>query len=841
MYHYNTGETSMIVRETEGIYQDLDSVYENSWTCDTYEYDQIYENPLHFLNAVSKIEVKNDKYKNIIYFLLKRLGIDIDKGLLVKLFEFIESASVNKILPVMCTRDSLHAAYEAFCRNPENGSELYALVSGYVWQCYMESGQEKISEEEWMNSASRKQWAKKFAKLLMETNNQNVYEFILSMNMSMEACNQFFAEALGRSGLDLFNAEEALLYIVLKTGRGGRRLSDYRQLRELYLNKTGSCELKDSNEEADGAGEGESGKMAELKNPITDFQEIDDILKTIDGSLDIRNKQINEYIKGIRLRTDNEPIINSVEKYENRCRFILTYLLEKMQISLTDEQTKAFLKFVQTPKEKVQLIKEAGKGNIVSETKAFLKTLEDQPDWRKLYAVLSEYVKEKYDENTEDGNYITVGSIINSEKTEKQNPDGEESENKSGDEKIKPWKAEFGRLLKEPKNKKKNIMEEGVRDLYRFALAMDMSVDECSTLFAETLGRSRNCFAAAEEVLVYLVLSDKGENKNLSMYDKLDGYYELGADTEYFVNKLDRILLSDEDIFDGKNSDLEEYIKETLKIDEEKLYSKSGMVYRRKREQYDLLVDQIKELLNGEQSFDTLLADMYGGKATQKKKIWFSNYDSSSILNSPLLEDTCIVNTSSMHMNEISWLEKEKGRNLLLTLLFIKTALENPQNPDKEETLRNFEIEADRLGMVCGIRPFNRRNPYDRFLYILLSCDNPYQLYSDLWNEAKHPLSLYICVSNRLGRKCTVGLEDSARKEMLYDWKVQPGEMIYHLPMPEDGEYKMKISDGKQKLKSIEFSVDKEKLLSMRPNSFQFDYKIEIKTAEDIVIKKVRR
>ena len=836
---YNTGETSMIARETEGIYQELDSIYENSETYDTYEYDQIVKNPLPFLNAVSKIKVRNEKYKNITYFLLKRLGIDIDKSFLIKLFEFIETAHINKISPAMCTKDDLHAAYDAFCSNPKDGSALYALLSGYVLQCYMENGMETISEADWEKNAVRKQWAKKFAKLLLETNNQDIYEFVLSMNMSVEACNQFFTEALGRSELDLFNAEEALLYIVLRQGRGGRRLYDYRQLRTLYLEKSASCPgINDDGKEEHPVSENGADGM---KEPITDVQEINSILKTVNKSLDVRSEQVNEYIKGIRLRTDNEPIIHSVEKYENRCRFILTYLLKKMQISLNKEQTSAFLKFVQTPKEKVQLIKEAGKGNVDSETAAFLETLKGQPDWRKLYAVLSEYVKEEYDESTEDGNYITVGSLENGKETEDQESNWDETEKKNSDNKIKPWKAEFGRLLKEPKNKKKNVMEEGVRDLYRFALAMNMSVDECSTLFEETLGRTRNCFAAVEEVLVYLVLSDKGENKNLSMFDKLNEYYELGANSEYFANKLDRILLSAEDLFDNRNSELKEYIREILKIDEEKLYNKSAVVYRRKREQYDYLVEQIRELLNGGQSFDTLLAELYGGKATKKKKIWFSNYDSSSILNSSLLEDTCIVNTSSMHMNEASWLEKEKGRNLLLTLLFIRTALENPDSLDREEVLRDFEIEADRLGMICGIRPFNRRNPYDRFLYVLLSCDNPYQLYSDLWNEAKYPLSVYICVSNELGRTCTAELENSETEEVLYGWEVQPGEGIYHLPRPEKGKYRIKILDGKRKLRSVAFPIDRKDLMSRRPNSHNFDFRAEIKVEGEIAMKKVGR
>lgn len=84
-------------------------------------------------------------------------------------------------------------------------------------------------------------------------------------------------------------------------------------------------------------------------------------------------------------------------------------------------------------------------------------------------------------------------------------------------------------------------------------------------------------------------------------------------------------------------------------------------------------------------------------------------------------------------------LDEERQRNLLLTLGFINFVLESRTGEylaeSYEERLADFEIHMYQILVPCGFTMLHSGNAYDAFIKLLLSCDEPIELFKYIWRE----------------------------------------------------------------------------------------------------------
>lgn len=488
-------------------------------------------------------------------------------------------------------------------------------------------------------------------------------------------------------------------------------------------------------------------------------------------------------------------------------KYIILYICKKMGINFEKEKLYELYNFIE--REKIQLIQPKPAFSDFSD-------ISYNSGWeKKLYASISHYVKERYDSNSPYGRYSCKG---------------------------KEWKAEFARLLKQA----------NADDIYRFVLAMNMSVTDCEQFFCEALERGPFDFSKLEEVLLYIVLKKGAGSGYLLKFDKLKSIYKV--DTDVVVksgstvdsgivhSRLDEILEKDDfDWFWERHDELNTYLNATI-------VSNRHNYTRRIRQQYNRVLNEIKHYEREYQdgiseyvvglpedrdtySIDRLIKVLYGGNPAQIKKFRLDNYDETYYLNTKCFENTCLTSTISNKLDNSSYiggnpfLQSEKGRNIMLTLVFISVAIQKQKAYDNlrdntplesnftpEDYLKEFEKEADRvLFNGCGLRPFYIGNAYDRFLRLLMNCDEPLSLFAGIWNQDYHELTIKFAVENVVGRELMLKIVDAYSGEEIYSWKLKADKkrIVYALPMlPGDGRYRIEAVENENVASYVEWDLN---------------------------------
>lgn len=324
--------------------------------------------------------------------------------------------------------------------------------------------------------------------------------------------------------------------------------------------------------------------------------------------------------------------------------------------------------------------------------------------------------------------------------------------------------VDTGRNLKDYfkpfEKEKRNLEEIATRKIHEMALATQMDINTYFNFRKKVLKRAECDYLDKEFIFMYLTLK---YGKICGMYDYKKAYDKLAelyddvqidmAVTTELLEDVDSSRALGENLMlrleeDGK---LKEQYKESLFLEQipdlvlifkQIQFLKGKNIIRSSEEEFD---KQWSTLLSNAGKFEGISDNaklqrfLYGVEKEKKNDVVFRPEEKDYFLDSKEFALTFLDNNS---INQFGEKGDRTKRNLLLTLIFLNYAydLKNMKpaiQKDYFSRVNYFEHRVCEVLSSCGMRILHSGSAYDAFLKLLLSCEEPIELYRYIWRKKK--------------------------------------------------------------------------------------------------------
>jgi len=707
-----------------------------------YSYEQVCADPIPFLEAVGELKLL-PRYQAVVTYLLEISRLDISRAVRKQLLEYIDNG--------FCASD------DSWPISGEMLKKLLEKLSEMTRNMYEENGFV-------LDLRRFASWEEYFRGMLLSFSESYLRDLALGSHMSLRYLELFLKKVLKRSGLNLCKPDEAFLYLTLAySEKAGyhRWFESYARLRKLY--SPASRKKRDLAE--DYCPEQFWGQQASGRNLSGMLTEAAESRKDIKNLFEKTNPKLLQYFD-VLYRLKNEVRKRNAETvfYEqaDRLRRLLLEDKDFLEFRESREFERYQSKLYERNKKTVEIICRTDDEILIKKGDRFTCPVRVGKKVENAVFCVTEDIL--FGKNIPDAAVVSVRALtqdcvldaykaakglkvrpklVKKQHVEKADFVLEERERSSGVEGIVlPEEASALAFVKSG--------DKGRGKLKVFGKAGTVLEAGSHIFLKELVGEQEFCFdyEVKEETRLErrTLVSLQWENGD-ELWERLDvkdgrqiapsqtRLTALGEDTVRRTRSLTLALKKPLSICrptaeDGISSKENEEL--TLCRYEEKLKKskRSGRIRGRSEEKAAMPKISNLELLEYLYRAPADSVEYYRG---------ISGKDRRYLLNSQAFLDTRLKNDILDHFRRQ---DEMRCRSLILTVLFINYVIELEHESGKSNRQfpidwiwADFEAEVESVMEQCGMEGFNLENPYDAFLEILLACEEPLELYREIWSR----------------------------------------------------------------------------------------------------------
>lgn len=691
-----------------------------------WENEQIYENPWEFFERIASFKVI-PPYKQVLVYLLDVCGIYICKVVREQFFTYVENGFELKD--------------ESGPGTQEGYDNLFAKLSQCIQTRFEENG--FVREEEQYPS-----WDDYFRGLVLDFSFRYLRDLALGTHMQPKHLNWFLMNVLKRSHINFYKSEEVYLYLTLQYSKETDRFFDnYRALKKLYpdvkkknIQKVANIHLG----EWKTAGIRTRNVQEVLQGFLVKEEKVESLFREANEQLQKFFGWINRLESQKHIRSTEETFFQQVEE--------LKYLLlesKRFRAFRKDREVFRYLSKAESAKNRtVEICCEKDEGVEImagalfscpvrlpegeEKAKAYFKAIKDIEIRKddlvdvqvRVRALTDELVLERYKK------VKRLKNLPNFVKEQHVRGNGFRPVDEKHKELLSDiYLLETGGALAFTATQDKGKGKLGVRGKAGTIVPAGMQIyfeeiiEGEAIRFVYEVTESVTLEKKVEAELVWLNAETLWHNP-----EGIEGKEIASTNTRLFLEKeAEELVCGSPKIFLKKPLKLHRPGESWDEI-EDKLEQRERKGGIRKRSAKKQGMPEISNL--------ELLEFIYNAPADNTSYYQgIKGYNSEFLLNSPMFLETRLKNDI---LDNFVRTEGMRQRNLILTVIFLVYALEclnvNYTISNQRRCL-DFEMFVEEVMESCGLQGFRIDNPYDAFLELLLCCEEPLELYCNIWSS----------------------------------------------------------------------------------------------------------